>query len=250
MEAAVARANREVYNAKTPEEYDSNESIFNPRQRAHIRAVLEEVRQRCAGGVFLDVGCGTGNLLLIAREVFPRAYGLDQADRLLSELALRRGIGGLAAAASHGLPFRDQSIDAVGMYALLHHLYDPLPTLAEAFRVLRPGDMLYTDHDPNHFLGRFYRVWYRLRHRAHPGFGTRREELAEYHHTHTSGLNPLALGQALRAMGFRTVEVRFRHSLNPSLGMPLRAASACLRAASRLLPLRSFHTHFMLLAQK
>src|SRR5690606_17009114 len=45
------------------------------------------------------------------------------------------------------LPFGDESLAVVGAFATLHHLYDPRRFFAEAWRTLRPGGVLYTDHD-------------------------------------------------------------------------------------------------------
>ena len=250
MDVQVREANRAVYNSKTIEDYDQNQSIFNPRQRQRIRGILEGLRDRTGGDRFLDVGCGTGNLIRIAGEVFPHAFGVDQAEQLLARVARRDAITGLSAAPAHRLPFATSTFDGVGMYALLHHLYDPLPALAEAHRVLKPGGILYTDHDPNRYFSRFYHALYRLKNGARPGFGTDLEDLAEYHNIHTSGLDPEALRRALVKLGFSDVEIRYRHSTNPGFAGFQAFAARCLEVMSRLIPLKSFYTHFMIFARK
>ena len=161
-EADVLRANRIIYNRKTVAEYDQNESIFTSDRQAEINAVLAQLAARAPGPRFVDVGCGTGNLLRLARAHFDEVIGVDQAECLLAEVKRKNPDWTVFSSQSHRLPFGDASVHAVGMYALLHHLKDPTPTLAEAARVLAPGGMLYTDHDPNRAFWRFHGALRRL----------------------------------------------------------------------------------------
>ena len=249
-EEQVRRANRAVYNAKNCASYNSNRSIFTPRQRTRVSGILREIRDTTAGERFLDVGCGTGHLLLLARSIFPRVYGVDLAERLLAAVREREGIDTLLAGHAHCLPLPDQHFDGVGMYALLHHIQDPVPVLAEAFRVLRPGGVLYTDHDPNYYFGRFYHLWYRFQHRGSHGFGSAEEDVAEYHNVYTGGLDPEHLRRKLRGIGFRDVRVTYRQSTNEGCVGFQRLAMNVLRNTARVLPLLSLHTHFLIRARR
>ncbi|MFN0060656.1 MAG: class I SAM-dependent methyltransferase [Planctomycetota bacterium] len=249
-EEDVRAANRRVYNSKNFDQYNENKSIFNAAQARRLLGILTQLRARTGGTRFLDIGCGTGNLLRLAREVFPEVVGLDQAEKLLAEVRVREGLRALTSGQAHRLPFADQSIDAAGMYALLHHIVDPAPVVAEAYRVLKPGGMLYTDHDPNYYFGRFYRFWYRLKHRRRHGFGSLDDDMAEYHNVYTSGIDPEQLRRVLRTVGFREVEVRYRHSLNESFCGARRVALGVLKGLTHVLPCASFYSHFYILATK
>lgn len=89
-------------------------------------------------GLVLDVAAGTG---LVARDVSRRTSGrviaLDQSFEMLR----RAAIPGVARVGGSGvrLPFADDRFDALTFSYLLRYVDDPTATLAELFRVVRPG---------------------------------------------------------------------------------------------------------------
>jgi len=242
----VRDANRRVFESKDFDEYAANPSIFEASRQAEIEAILAGREGR---GRLLDVGCGTGNVLRLARGHFGRVVGVDLSGRLLRELRRREGHP-LAASEALFLPFRESSFDLVSMYALVHHLLDPEPAFREAWRVLRPDGALYLDHDPNWYFGRFHHLYYRVRYASRPGFGSWDAEMSEWHHTRTGGLHPERIREALERSGFRDIRVRYRITTNPALPAAFRAVRAVLRALSRIHPFKSLHTHFWVLARK
>jgi ubiquinone/menaquinone biosynthesis C-methylase UbiE len=99
-----------------------------------------------AGQRVLDVGCGTGTLAILVKQIHADAevFGLDGDTKILKiaqkkaaeasvEIALHKGL------AFH-LPYADKSFDRVLSSLMLHHLTpeNKRLTLAEMFRVLRP----------------------------------------------------------------------------------------------------------------
>lgn len=245
-ERAVRDANRRVFDAKDFDEYDANPSIFERTRQGEIEALLaaEPRRER-----LLDIGCGTGNVLRLARRHYRHCVGIDLSRRLLGELRRRDGFG-LAAAEAMFLPFRDGQFDLVSMYALVHHIVDPGPAFRAAWRVLRPGGRLYIDHDPNYFFGRIYHIYYRVRWSQRPGFGTRDAEMSEWHHTRTGGLNPDGVKRKLEEAGFREIEVRYRITTNPDLPAGFRFVRSVMRTLVKVYPFKSLHTHFRVVARR
>jgi ubiquinone/menaquinone biosynthesis C-methylase UbiE len=99
----------------------------------------------------LEIGCGTGNLLLLAQRIHPQAtvLGLDPDPAALARARRKADRAGLDVHLDRGfadqLPYPDTSIDRVLSAFMFHHL--PLPekqrTLREVRRVLAPGGSLH-----------------------------------------------------------------------------------------------------------
>jgi len=101
------------------------------------------------GKRFLDVGCGSGDLVLMAKKRFEEVYGVDISVamlRIAEEKASlkpdRDRIHFIKHDVEEGLPFPDEFFDAVACVAVLEHLVNPPFVLAEINRVLRRGRYL------------------------------------------------------------------------------------------------------------
>lgn len=92
----------------------------------------------------LDIGCGTGDMLLLVHDRCPQAQltGIDFSPHML-EQALGRceGIEGISLVEGNALdlPFDDDSFDGVTIAFALRNTADYVGALSEALRVLRPG---------------------------------------------------------------------------------------------------------------
>jgi SAM-dependent methyltransferase len=100
--------------------------------RRRLRLTLE----RCpvpAGGLVVEVGCGTGRLLREFRDY--RTLGVDPALPMLQQARGVRVVRGVAEA----LPVRNASTDLAFASLAFHHFADQALAAAELRRVLRPG---------------------------------------------------------------------------------------------------------------
>ena len=104
--------------------------------------VMGDVSQK----VIVDIGCGPGNIFANFSKKPKVLIGIDVAAMSL-ELAAAHGYIPVLADATK-LPFISGFADIVTLNAALHHCEDMKTVLSEAARLVKPGGLLITDHDP------------------------------------------------------------------------------------------------------
>lgn len=113
--------------------------------RVH-QLMLDAVSESGAGtpGAILDVGCGTGRLLVKTASLWSgaRLMGVDPAERMVEIAHERLPTATIAVAGAEALPMPDCSVDAVLSCVSFHHWNDRAQGLREAARVLRVGGRL------------------------------------------------------------------------------------------------------------
>jgi predicted TPR repeat methyltransferase len=103
----------------------------------------------------LDLGCGTGFIINIAKKYVKAIDGVDVTEAMLTRVD-RSGdaVIRLHIADSGSFSVTEGSYDVVTAYSFLHHLYDIEPTLRNAAKALRPGGKFYADLEPNFYFWR------------------------------------------------------------------------------------------------
>lgn len=96
--------------------------------------------------VVVDIGCGPGNIFATLKGKPKLLIGIDVAPKSL-EIASELGYTPVLADATN-LPFVSGFADIVTLNAALHHCEDMEAVLKEAARLVKPGGMIVTDHDP------------------------------------------------------------------------------------------------------
>ena len=124
------------------------------------------------GTRMLDVGCGAGQLALVAARAGAKVTGCDIATNWLTKARLRAAFEGLDAVFDEGdaeaLPYKDGQFDAVT--SLIGAMFAPRPELvaAELTRVCRPGGVIaMANWTPGGFVGQMFKAI--SRHIAPPG---------------------------------------------------------------------------------
>jgi ubiquinone/menaquinone biosynthesis C-methylase UbiE len=122
-------------------------------------------------GHVLELGCGTGNLqrALAGRSATSVAVGLDASPQMLAiarrKLRRDRLHAQLARGIAQALPFSPATFDSIVATFPSEYILDRT-TLAEAYRVLRPGGQvviaLAAAFDSDGPYERFVDLWYRI----------------------------------------------------------------------------------------
>ncbi len=154
-----------VYHDAAAKAYDSKWAIsFEPRSTRYVRDRAERMLPQDRYGRVLEVGCGTGFLILNlwlagyveephACDISPgmAAVCAESARRLGCDLQLR-------VADAEQLPHDDGQFDLVVGHAVLHHLPEPEVALREIHRVLRPGGAVWILGEPSRLGDRMARA--------------------------------------------------------------------------------------------
>lgn len=100
-----------------------------------VKFILDNVPKNAK---VLDVGVNGGTIALPLMSLGCKVIGIDLVPELV-ELAKSRGVFAHVGEAEDLSRFKDNSFDVVICAEVLEHLYDPIPAVAEAYRVLKPG---------------------------------------------------------------------------------------------------------------
>jgi len=108
------------------------------REMPVLTRVLGDIRQFVSAGSILEVGCGRGELLEIARQAGFQVFGCDLQPSPSLDPRIPVHLGDLESSA---LP--PHSFDCIVMRNTLEHLFDPRKELQMCGRLLKPGGFLY-----------------------------------------------------------------------------------------------------------
>lgn len=147
--------NRTVHDVIAPLYESHHPEIFNPTEQSRIRGILKKLlaESGSAGGrpYILDYGAGTGNLtkqlLELGASVVAAEVSKGCLDELLSCVGSREKCETLLVNGHDLREINSCTFDLVATYSVLHHVPDYLTIVDELVRVLRPGGILYIDHE-------------------------------------------------------------------------------------------------------
>ena len=127
--------------------FTQSSDFFHRRKWILIQRFLERHRFSAANSVWLDLGCGKGELLALGRSSFARAVGCDPSQQMASSASLEVRHQPLPEV----LPFPDAAFDFVTSVCVYHHVpvESRLPLTQDVFRVLRAGGLFcMIEHNP------------------------------------------------------------------------------------------------------
>ncbi len=185
-----------------PDEYFQNHE--SERKGMAASFLLGRAEELIKGkGRLLDVGSGRGEFLKAALDAGWQPVGIEPSEAFAKHAEKYSGVVVRRESIEH-CTFENEAFDVVILSAVLEHLYDPVSTVREIARVLRPGGALYVDV-PNE-EGLYFRVgnlYQRLRRRdwvvnTAPTFSP----------FHLFGFGPRSLRKLLRRHNLRPTDWR------------------------------------------
>jgi methionine biosynthesis protein MetW len=128
------------------ESVDSNEKLFPSEILGAIELLLK------GRGRLLDVGCGNGNVMEIAKHKFDEAHGCDISETVL-ESAKNKGILTTCIDLNTSyLSYQNECFDTVTCLEVLEHMFNPIKLLREIYRVLSlEGQLILTTPNIRYF---------------------------------------------------------------------------------------------------
>ena len=175
-----------------------------------------------SGKVVVDIGCGPGNIFATLDQKPDLLIGIDVAATSLKIASSFNYLPVLADATD--LPFISDFADVVTLNATLHHCENMEAVLREAARIVKPGGLLVTDHDPQfsawNYEGLAKILWnarlviYKITgHGFHKSDDQQRAALAsEIHHQPGHGVTKKLFMDTLTPLGFSTKVYPHNHS--------------------------------------
>jgi methionine biosynthesis protein MetW len=94
------------------------------------------------GNRLLDVGCGNGSLLEIAKSRFDQVYGCDISELVLKHAKKRGMLATCLDLNTEYLPYQDKSFDTITCLEVIEHVLNPLYLLKNLNRLLPPRGQL------------------------------------------------------------------------------------------------------------
>jgi 2-polyprenyl-3-methyl-5-hydroxy-6-metoxy-1,4-benzoquinol methylase len=147
-------------------------------------------------GRLLDVGCGAADWLVRMRDIGWQVHGIDFDPRAV-DVAVQKGLS-VQCGALEQQGYADGSFDAITLNHVIEHVPDPVATMRQCHRLLKPGGRVVVSTPNNGSLG-------------HRHFGADWRGLEPPRHLHLFSLP--SMRQALERAGFRAITVHPQISL-------------------------------------
>lgn len=110
-----------------------------------FRNCLKTVKQLSPSGRLLDIGAAAGMFVKAAKDAGYEAYGVEPSAWMANFAKERYGVNVFPGVVEDA-KFKDASFDIITMWDVLEHVPDPMSTLKEVKRILKPGGFLIVNY--------------------------------------------------------------------------------------------------------
>ena len=125
---------------------------FRPENVKKVKKIISNILEKHAiprGAKAIDFGCGTGFIINLIHEHFGEVHGIDITEDMMKFIDTSPGNIYLHKCMAETTPFENNFFEFASAYSFMDHLQDYKRFLAEAYRVLKPDGILYSDLNPN-----------------------------------------------------------------------------------------------------
>ena len=125
---------------------------FYPENIEKVKCIVQRVTENLPSvstAKAIDFGCGTGFMIHIMKDRFAEVHGVDITLDMMKHVDLSSENIFLHESLAENTPFANCSFDFATAYSFMDHLFDYKDFLKEAYRVLKPGGVFYSDLNPN-----------------------------------------------------------------------------------------------------
>lgn len=122
------------------------------------------IPKRVQNGKVLDVGCGTGDTLIMLKRLGWDVYGMDMDKRAVM-IAKKRGVTHVRVGTYEDISrYPDNFFDAIRLYHVIEHLNDPKKCLRLLYKKLKKGgEVIVGTPNAASIVARVFRAyWYNL----------------------------------------------------------------------------------------
>ena len=127
---------------------DAGDKVVLPVQMNKIHRdrhqMAVHLAQLTPGGRLLEIGAGAGNTILSLLDSYDEIVGVDLSapraaamQKMFSDISNKVSI--VEGDIEKGIHFSDASFDKIICNAVIEHLIDPIASLQEIYRILKPG---------------------------------------------------------------------------------------------------------------
>ncbi len=161
-----------------PPIYDNIGIEYNETRRAdpYIASRIATHLQPKPGGLYLDIGCGTGNYLQALQNLGLTMYGVDPSNTMLGVAEKKCPDAILVKGHAESIPYPNDFFDGATAMFTFHHWTDKQLGLNELYRVVKPGAHIvflsFTAQQMSHYwLSHYFPVMIRESGELVPGVG-------------------------------------------------------------------------------
>ena len=130
----------------------NNSPHSRPENKEKVRNILLRLtanRTETTKTKAIDFGCGTGFMIHLMKDLFTEIHGVDITHDMMKHVDLRSGNIHLHESLAENTPFDDDTFEFATAYSFMDHLFNYKTFLQEAYRVLKPDGIFYSDLNPN-----------------------------------------------------------------------------------------------------